>query len=366
MCKSQIVPAPAIPRWIVERRDLAMQIDDVILECTVFIGTPGPSGFYPEGTGFFVKITDEQLVFSYIISCRHVVNPTLSRKDLTPNPDPTWIRINSKSGPPLLIETKRREWTRHPDKNVDLCAYCFDSRKWDHDERLAIATLMLDGEKTIVLTEEKEKRWGLSLGDEIFMAGVFVGRVGEEKNLPIVRVGNIAAMPSEPMWGASHNKPAFLIETRSLGGTSGSPVFLHTQPEQRGVKKPFPTDSGGGLITPYYLIGIMQGYHTGNYTSDFLDGDEIDAKEKIMPKDADFNAGIGVALPVSQIMELIYSPALKEARMATIDERKSATGYKDASARPKRDQKPTDENPNAQEDFMRLQSVAARKQPQGE
>ena len=45
-------------------------------------------------------------------------------------------------------------------------------------------------------------------------------------NLPIVRLGAIAAMPGEYIktdWGCLR---AYLIEARSIGGLSGSPVFI--------------------------------------------------------------------------------------------------------------------------------------------
>ena len=47
---------------------------------------------------------------------------------------------------------------------------------------------------------------------------------------------------------------------------------------------------------------MMQGFHSGQYADDFIaDGDV----EKIVPADVDFNAGIGVAVPINQIMDLI-------------------------------------------------------------
>jgi glycyl-tRNA synthetase beta subunit len=85
----------------------------------------------------------------------------------------------------------------------------------------------------------------------------------------------------------------------------------------------------------------------------------------VVPKDADFNAGIGVAIPISQIMELINRTDLVEARLATLEAKKKQTGHRDASSK-----SPSaadgDENPAHLEDFKRLVDVAARKRPQGD
>ena len=117
------------------------------------------------------------------------------------------------------------------------------------------------------------------------MPSCFVGRVGDRKNIPVLRIGSIAAKPDEPIAGVSHQNPAYLIETRSLGGVSGSPVFLHLEPGHRRqtpklIKSPDEKHSNA----PYCLIGMMQGFHSGQYADDFIaDGDV----EKIVPDRSD-------------------------------------------------------------------------------
>ena len=47
----------------------------------------------------------------------------------------------------------------------------------------------------------------------------------------IVRTGNIASMPEEAVdLGSSGSQEVYLVESRSIGGLSGSPVFLSTPP----------------------------------------------------------------------------------------------------------------------------------------
>jgi hypothetical protein len=55
-----------------------------------------------------------------------------------------------------------------------------------------------------------------------------VQRAGSTRNIPIVRTGVIAAMPAidEPFVRKGEEYHAYLAEMRSIGGLSGSPVFV--------------------------------------------------------------------------------------------------------------------------------------------
>jgi hypothetical protein len=352
------VLAPAIPHWIAAERKEWMQVDSGIPKCIGFLGAQNARGFGAEGTAFFVFVTQEELDFTYMVTCRHVVRPFDPSRSSDPNPAKIWVRAATKRGhPPRLIETIRGDWICHPDRTVDICAHIYDHVKWDSDDVMDIHRLEIG---TIVLRRELEDTVGLSLGDEVFIPSVFVGRVGETQNIPVIRIGNIAAMPDEPIWTASSRHPAYLIETRSLGGVSGAPVFLHIASQRHmGRPDPYPEISGR-IVTPYFLIGMMQGFHSGQYAGDFV---SEDGEEKIVPVDTDFNAGIGIALPVTLILDTLNHPTLVESRMATIQAKKKDSGYRDASAVPRQkpDPQATDENPNHREDFTSLLNAAARK-----
>ena len=67
----------------------------------------------------------------------------------------------------------------------------------------------------------------VGVGDEVFITGLFSHHHGNHKNIPIVRTGNIASMPEEKIQTQNYLREAFLIEARSIGGLSGSPVFLN-------------------------------------------------------------------------------------------------------------------------------------------
>jgi hypothetical protein len=292
-----------------------MQLFPQILNTVAFIGLPGECGFIALGTCFFVEFTQADLDFLYVVTCRHLVK-TL---------DKSYIRVNRKNLPPVEIEFKKDDWISHSDNKVDISIAPWNKKEFDADDSLLVSPIGLKAalDKNII------QYAAMSIGDGLFMPSLFVGRVGDQKNIPVMRIANLAAMADEPVWGGSPMRPAYLIETRSLGGTSGSPVFLNVHPERipgRTSNAPITKDDGSYSV-PYLLIGIFQGIHSGQYKDDFV----IDeAADRVLPQDVDFNAGIGIVLPVSQIIETIEQPSLSQPRLATIEKKHRQSGYRPA------------------------------------
>ena len=333
-----------------------MQVDELFLNCTAFLGVPTESGFLADGTAFFLDITVDETSFVYLVSCRHVVKPFKSDRKPTPNDDPIWIRVSTKGGEPKTYKTKRSDWVCHDDRFIDVCVYPCDIARWESEDGVDIGVLNADG---MMLTPQKEEMWGrLRLGDQLFITGVFVGRIGDRKNIPVVRVATVAALPEEPVAFGSPRRPAYLIETKSLGGTSGSPVFLHVEPIGRAIgdHEHEIHPETGDVVLPYLLVGMMLGVHSGKYAADFIE--DTDA-EKVVSKDADFNAGICVVISYAQILEVIDQTPLKDARLATIEERRKQSGYRPASVPPAKAEPPTKaDNPQHREDFNSLVDAA--------
>ncbi|MFZ3325546.1 MAG: hypothetical protein WA231_06445 [Methylocella sp.] len=76
----------------------------------------------------------------------------------------------------------------------------------------------------------------------------------------------------------------------------------------------------------YDLIGLFIGSHSGQYKDDFVVDDETTS----VPKDVDFNAGIGIALPIAQVLEVLNQPVMKNARRTTIEAKRRQSGYRPA------------------------------------
>jgi hypothetical protein len=101
---------------------------------------------------------------------------------------------------------------------------------------------------------------GIGFGDEIAVIGLFTGFSGEKKHFPFARIENLAMLPNEriPLEGFDPME-AYLAEGRSIGGLSGSPVFVRqtvntTLTNHKGKPVPF---AGVGQI---YFLGLIHGH----------------------------------------------------------------------------------------------------------
>lgn len=76
-------------------------------------------------------------------------------------------------------------------------------------------------------TRFEEEDYGV--GDNVFMIGRLMGQEGRVVNQVAVRFGNIAMIPTDPIWNydLGSNSETILVEMRSEGGFSGSPVFVY-------------------------------------------------------------------------------------------------------------------------------------------
>jgi hypothetical protein len=62
----------------------------------------------------------------------------------------------------------------------------------------------------------------------VLVIGRFINHEGKQRNTPSVRFGHIAQMPHEPIKrDDGYLQESFLVEAKSIGGYSGSPVFTY-------------------------------------------------------------------------------------------------------------------------------------------
>jgi hypothetical protein len=148
---------------------------------------------------------------------------------------------------------------------------------------------------------------GVGLGDDVFVAGLFSRRMGKARNIPIVRVGNIAALPEEPIETAMGLQEAYLIELLSIGGLSGSPVFTYLGGIRRESAEAGAEDLHyrAGAI---HLLGLVHG-HWNAALQDRVDvaTDALDGGERV-------NMGIAIVVPITRVLEILSYPKLRAAR----------------------------------------------------
>ena len=267
----------------------------------------------PRATGFLI-LTQEagnEWRFPYIVTAEHVISALLTAGHSI------FCRLNLNDGTVRTESLAEAHWSYHPTEKDDL--------RTD----VAVTPLMFSTDALahdfIPLPENgftvggQRKRFGL--GDQIFAIGLFKNHFGQDRNIPIIRIGNIAAMPEEPINTRLGLMDAYLIEARSIAGLSGSPVFVDEPPSATPVGQP-PMISAAGIIrdtrfysdpdavewTQYHLLGLIHGHFD-------IRNLEYDS---VVEDSGGFgiNTGIGIIIPGEKILETVYQPDLVSERLA--------------------------------------------------
>jgi hypothetical protein len=264
-----------------------MTIPDEIRKCVGFVGFQMADGSTRlAGTVFFVSrdVPSTDRVFVYAVTAKHVIKK-IKDKGL----DAVLFRLNLKGLNAQWAKSKMEDWVFHPDSTVDVALMRFGmTDQMDH------RVFPLEGSATSAVITNHQ----IGIGDEVFLAGLFSPHYGKKNNIPIVRIGNIAAMPQEKVNTQIGEMDAYLIEARSIGGLSGSPVFVQIG----GIRHGAVTVSSG---LQFFLLGLMHGH----FDSQIL---HQDATEDSIKSEA-VNMGIGIVVPVEKIVETIKQPKIVDA-----------------------------------------------------
>jgi hypothetical protein len=276
---------------------------DNILNCVVFLGARTDRGLIYGGTAFYVAATqegDDSSDYVYLVTAKHNLTMAVEHsKDGKILIRPNW-RDPNKTAP---IETTRKQWVDHDDADVSILDIQLEELAYS-----AVADSM-------ILTDETRDGDGIGIGDELQIIGLFVQHRGINRNVPIVRTGTIAAMPDPDELVDTGLGPmeAYLAEVRSLGGLSGSPVFVVVPPGR--IKRSAPYTH---FAT--HLLGVIHGHWDVDVSeTDYAAGTE---KEKI-------NQGIAVVVPSAKILELINAPKEQARRKASWEDMEKKRRRKD-------------------------------------
>jgi hypothetical protein len=290
------------------------------------------------GTGFFVYVRSEiepGTFYGYFVTAKHNVVNAQKYGDL-------YIRLNKRSGGVEHIKIAT-EWVYPKDPSVDLAIL-----PWSPPHDVIEMKYVPD---TMIASDETLQQHSVGIGDDIIIAGLFTRRYGQQQNIPIVRFGNIAAMPGEPLpdskTGLSYH--GYLIEARSIGGLSGSPVFAHLGPTRVGTDGRLNFSQNKTI-----LLGVIRGHwdHQESIAGVDFAGDEL----------RQVNMGIAVATPAQEIRKIILGDEWVKKRKVADIERIANKNAKNAitedSAFSSEAQK---QKPFTKEDFERALNKATRK-----
>jgi hypothetical protein len=281
-----------------------LRVTDDLLKGTVFVGFENPSGFVPLGTGFLGAIRHKDLQIPCMVTARHVV-------DLVPKGKELLVRVNRKSGDCATIPLVRDHGLIHWVAANDIAVYFIPLDFAIYDYKLHY--LNRD-----VIVNERNNVWNPGIGDEVSIIGLYLSHYGNVKNVPIVRVGNIALMPGEPVQTDVGYVQAYLVETRSIAGLSGSLVLV--QPPRIRIEGEFIAHLPS---PPNLLLGMLIGYHLLGSATDQIPVAQTIENERLdwapSPNMEAVNTGIGVVIPIERVLEIIEQPALQPHLDATAE-----------------------------------------------
>jgi len=269
-----------------------MRVPDHILKSVAFIGARNEDGdpVY-RGTAYFISVPgaygDPSWIF--LATAKHIADRLGS--DFI-------VRVNRKDGTPLVMDGTGSKWWHHPTDpdGVDAAVTTFGP-PLEIGRSLDSTTLPL----AMFATDAVLKKQNIGIGDQLFITGLFAYLQKTSRNLPIVRTGNLAMMPGEKIPFASKKLEAYLLESRSISGLSGSPVFVRNTVNFHGMdgeNNPVVSHMTSGT---FYFLGSMIGHWDAPEDGVYVHAEKV-------------NMGISAMVPAQKIVEIISHPELVEMR----------------------------------------------------
>jgi hypothetical protein len=283
---------------------VTLLIPDELRECAVSVYMNGRDGLHAMGTAIVMSrpVPGTRYHWYFIVTARHVVEQIRGYS----TDGMVWIRatgaVEAMTGMvPLSVD----EWWFHPNDTTMTGADFLDkSRGQSQDIAYDVAVAL--GRREIVLapdvmrmgtemgmTQEFIQQERVQPGDDVALSGMFSSHLGLKRNSPIVRGGMIAVMPEDPVHTPLGPMNAYLIEIRSVGGLSGSPVIWLSGQLRYGARP-----AGGLSAPPEYLprhLVRLLGMVSGHYGKD---PEAWETRETL-------NQGIAVVVPWTVIADTI-------------------------------------------------------------
>jgi hypothetical protein len=256
----------------------------------------------PQGTVFFVEIhlSKSHLgTFGYAVTCRHVLEGMHER-----GYGDGFIRLNRRSHPGIYDHPFRFEdWTRSKTSDLAVCAVSIpvEADYWFYP---------MYGFSS-----------GLALGQDIFFVGLFSARPGVDSVDALVRSGKVAreyakvALTVNDIARESIETTVHIVESRSWGGESGSPVFIYDEKWKLEQGYQIGGFSSQDRVVPDVhpkLLGVMHGHYQ-------IPADVMNAGETA--GGVDINSGIAIVIPCVHLTELIMQDHLIKERQRDEDRR---------------------------------------------
>jgi hypothetical protein len=204
-----------------------------------------------------------------------------------------YVRFNTNDGGSAVVETTT-DWVFPDDEAVDLALLPYEP-----SETYEVGPLPLEG----FATDELIAHHNFGIGDEIYAMGLFYFRHGKKRNHPVLRTGIVASMPDEPIEDERTGLPydAYLIEMRSFGGLSGTPVFTVFH---EGTLLNRPPRQFSSFVHQLAPIGVIRGHW--DLRREVTDAFTEDVEQA--------NVGLAIVTPIQKLTELLWRDDLVRQR----------------------------------------------------
>lgn len=175
----------------------------------------------PVGTSFVVGQV-RPTVALYLVTAKHVYN------DLLGSHGRMFVRLN-RMGPGVeYLELPEEGWLPHPDPNVDLIVIPWlpvlkTSSTKPSATVQALALSLDEGDASREYAASIGKPWPPEEGEQVFFVGLMLQHQGEERNLPIVRMGHIALNTDELIDLKGGRSQYRIIESQAYKETAERP-----------------------------------------------------------------------------------------------------------------------------------------------
>lgn len=298
--------------WLQPPKDAFVRVPDEILKTAVFLGRDTAKGREYGGTGYIVSweflrgeggftteaqstINASRYPLRFLVTAAHVAEK-LDGFDF-------YVRANYRDGSlaEIKLDCSTVKWWYHPTERdaVDAALMILPLDTVESLDIVPIPVVMFARSDSI-------QQHNLGIGDEIFIAGLFKNAKGTAKNIPILRVGNVAMMPQEKiLFRVREDEPekpihAYLGEVRSVGGLSGSPVFIRETIQTRWGYSIAggPVGNAARFVSgPFWFFGSMIGHWEAPISFGDIKGELR-------------NFGIAPIVPCEKILEILVQEEL--------------------------------------------------------
>lgn len=278
--------------YLTPPKDIGMRVPDRIANCVGFVSHDTPENVKYGGTAFLVGVRGaHDNAYLHLVTAQHVAEKI--------DPGPFILGMNSRKGGKILVRSGDVKWWYHPTEksSVDVAATIFGV---DQISEYALEWIP----ESIFATNERIAEYDIGIGDELTIVGLFTRFSGTSRHFPIIRTGSIAMMPTDKVplrnFGSAE---VYLAEGRSIGGLSGSPVFVRNTmalPPKRNEKGELLQLFGLG---GFHFLGLMHGH---------WDVEDVGFKQSEQAEAV--NMGISAVVPAKKILEVLYHPELIEMR----------------------------------------------------